>query len=108
MNVEHLLDVFTGTSIDTNTSDVWDACAQFMTHLYWHKQRPTVLGRKITDLPDDHPFKFVCLFGLSKLFESTGNYAEQERLLSHVLRLARGQGNDVGVAFTLASEAETL
>jgi len=34
-NVEHLLDVF--TSVNTKSKEVWDACAKFMDHLYWHK-----------------------------------------------------------------------
>jgi hypothetical protein len=38
VNVEHLLDVF--TTIDGDSDDVWDACADFMTHLYWHKSDP--------------------------------------------------------------------
>jgi len=107
VNVEHLLNVFTGASIDINTNDAWIVCAHFLTHLYWHKQRPTVLGPKITGLPDDHPFKHACLFELSKSFESTGNYAEQKCLLSHALRLAKGQGNNVRVAFTLVWLTET-
>jgi hypothetical protein len=52
VNVEHLLDVF--TTIDTNSEGVWDACADFMMHLYWHKKRLTILKPKIEGLSDDH------------------------------------------------------
>jgi hypothetical protein len=44
VNVEHLLDIF--TSIDANSDDVWDACANFMEHLFWHKPRLTRSGAK--------------------------------------------------------------
>jgi hypothetical protein len=67
VNIEHLLDVF--TSIDTNSDDVWNACINFMRHLYWHKPRGTVLQRKIEGLPDDHRSKPQCLFWLSRLFQ---------------------------------------
>lgn len=97
VNVEHLLNVFVATDAD----DVWDACAHFMDHLYWHKKRLTVLGPKIKGLPDDHPFKPRCLFELSTLYESVGNFAEQKQLLSHVLKLERERENDNRVALTL-------
>jgi tetratricopeptide (TPR) repeat protein len=98
-NVEHLLDVFTST--DPNAGDVWDACIHFMDHLYWHKPRRTVLGPKIEALPDNHPSKSRCLFGLSRLFESVGNPAEQKRLLSQALTLERENRNVERVASTL-------
>ena len=107
VNVEHLLNVFIGTPIDTNAEDIWVACAHFLEHLFWHKPRQTVLGPKIIGLPDDHPYKPKCLFELSKLFQSVGNYAEQKRLLSHVLRLYRQRGNNAGVAATLGWLSET-
>jgi hypothetical protein len=71
VNVEHLLDVF--TTIDGDSDDVWDACADFMSHLRWHKNRPTVLRAKIEGLPDDHCCKPKCLYELSRLFGSIGN-----------------------------------
>ena len=52
-NVEHLLEVF--TSVDANSVDVWDACAYFMGHLYWHKRRLVVLRPKIEALSDTPP-----------------------------------------------------
>ena len=70
VNIEHLLDVF--TSIDANSGDVWNACAYFMNHLYWHKKRLVVLGPKIERLADNHYLKPVCLFQLSQLFRSIG------------------------------------
>ena len=96
VNVEHLLDVF--MPINTDAGDALDACAHFMEHLYWHKPRQTVLGSKIEDIPEDHPSKAKCLYQLSRTFGSLGNHAEQNRLLSQVLRLERKQGNDRRVA----------
>ena len=98
-NVEHLLDVF--TSIDANSVDVWDTCARFMTHLYWHKRRLVTLGPKIEGLPDDHRSKPKCLFELSRLFDSVGNHTERKRLLTHTLALWRKRGDDLEVANTL-------
>ena len=98
-NVEHLLDVF--TSVDANSVDVWDACAFFTRHLYWHKQRLIVLGPKIEGLPDDHSSKPECLLQLSLLFDSMGNAVEQKRLLVHALELWRGRGDDLQVAEAL-------
>ena len=91
-NVEHLLDVF--TSVGTDSDDIWDACINFMRHLFWHKRRLIVLRRKIELLPDDHPFKLECSYELSRLFYSVGNHTEQKRLLSHVLELLKVRGND--------------
>ena len=92
VNVEHLLDVF--TSIDAKSEGVWDACAKFINHLYWHKPRLVILGPKIRALPDDHPFKLRCLQELSRLFDSVGNQVERKRLLTHALGLWRARGND--------------
>ena len=105
VNVEHLLDIF--TSIDRNLENVWDACARFMDHLYRHKQRLVVLGPKIEALPDDHPSKARCLQGLSSLFRSVGNLVECKRLLTHTLKLWRGQGDDYRVAEIMCSLSET-
>ena len=101
MNVEHLLDVF--TSIDANAPDVWDSCSKFIRHLYWLKPRQIVLKSKIEGLPDDHPSKPGCLFGLSQLSGSVGDYAEQKRLLTHTLTLWREWRDDSRVALTLRS-----
>ena len=99
VNVEHLLDVF--TSADTNSVDVWDACASFMEHLYWHKPRQVLLGPKIEGLPDDHRFKPRCLYQLSLLFDSVGNYTEEKRVLIRALKLWRERGVDFRAAQTL-------
>jgi tetratricopeptide (TPR) repeat protein len=104
VNVEHLLDVF--TSINTNSDNVWDACIDFMEHLYWHKPRLVVLATKLEGLPDNHPSKPWGLFHLSRLFDSVGNYAERKRLLIHTLQLWREQGDDFEVAETLRLLAE--
>ena len=101
VNVEHMLDVFTST--DTGFDGVWDACAHFMEHLGWHKQRLVVLGPKIEGLPDDHRSKPECLFQLSELFHSVGRFAEQKRLLDHALNLWRERRNDLKIAQTLRS-----
>ena len=99
VNVEHLLDVL--TSIDGNSANVWDTCASFMEHLYWHKLRLVGLGPKIEGLPDDHRSKPACLLGLSRLFDSVGNHAESKRLLIQALGLWRERGDELRVADTL-------
>ena len=98
-NVEHLLDVF--TSIDANSNAVWNACAQFMDHLYWCKPRLVILGPKINGLSDGHPSKPRCLFGLSYLFYAVGNYAESKRLGISALELYREWKNEGQVAGAL-------
>jgi tetratricopeptide (TPR) repeat protein len=99
VNVEHLLNVF--TSIDIGSKDVWDACASFMEHLYWHKPQLVMLRPKFEGLPDNHPSKPECLYGLSRLFRSVGNYVEEKQLLGHTLELWRGQRNRFQVAEAL-------
>jgi len=108
VNVEHLLDVF--TTIDTNSDGIWEACINFMAHLYWHKGRLTTLKPKIEGLPDCHLSKPECLFQLSRLFESVGNNVERKQLLSQALKLLREQGSDRDVATALMqlSEANRL
>ena len=96
VNIEYLLDVF--TSIDANSDDVWNACINFMRHLFWHKRRVIVLRRKIELLPDDHPFKLECSYELSRLFYSVGEHSEQKKLLTHILTLLKERGNDHLVA----------
>ena len=91
VNVEHLLDVF--TSIDPDADGVWEACADFIAHLYWHKPRHTVLNQKISGLPDGRTSKPRCLVELAKLFHLVGNYVERKRLLSQTLGLISGQGD---------------
>jgi len=104
VNVEHLFDVF--TSIDANSVDVWDGCANFVRHLRWHKNRFVVLGPKIEGLPDDHRSKPECLFELSELLYSIGSDVECKRLLTHTLKLHRERGNDSQVAQTLVYLAD--
>ena len=104
VNIEYLLDVF--TSVDANSDNIWDACADFMRHLSWHNKRLVVLRPKIEGLPDDHRSKPECLFELSQLFHSIGNYVESKRLLIHALMLWRAQGNDLRVAETMMSLAD--
>jgi len=107
-NVEHLLDVF--ASIDANSKDVWRACDGFMNHLHWHKPRLVVLGPRIEALPDDHPYKPRCLRNLSRLFDSVGNQVERKRIVTHILKLWRDQGDGNHVAVTLSdlSDANRL
>jgi len=105
VNVEHLLNIF--TSIDANSDSVWDASANFMKHLYWHKKRLVVLGPRIEGLPDDHRSKPECLFWLSRLFDLVGNLMDRQRVLFHVLKLLREQGDDLGVAITLRELSDT-
>ena len=101
MNVEHLLDVF--TSADVTTDDVWDACAHFLEHLFYHKQRNTALAGKIEGLPDDHPLKPQCLFQLSELLGQVGNFTKQQKLLTHVLELERERMDRLWIARALKS-----
>ena len=99
VNVEHLFNVF--TSIDTISVGIWDTCAYFMRHLYWHERRLVALGLKIEKLPDDHRSKPECLFQLGRLFESVGNFTEQKRLFAYTLKLQRERGENIRVAGTL-------
>ena len=101
INVEHLLDAF--TTIDADSQSVWDTCARFMDQLYWQKLRLVTLGPKIEALPDGHPSKAQCLFGLARLFNSVGNLVEFKQLLTHSLKLWREQGNDIQIAVTLSA-----
>jgi len=100
VNIEHLLDVF--TAIDVTSGDIWDACARFMEHLFWHKPRLVVFGPKIERLPDNHPSKPQCLYQLSQLFELVGNFVERKRLLIHASELWKERGDDHWVAITLS------
>ena len=104
INVEHLINVF--TTLDTDACDVWEACAYFMEHLYWHKPRQTILRSKIEGLPDGHRSKPRCLSGLSRLFHSVGNFVEEKRALYHLLKLERERGDDSWVAWTLIRLAD--
>ena len=99
VNVEHLLNVF--ATVDPNPESVWVACAKFMAQLHRHKPRLVTLGPKIEAIPDNHPSKPQCLFDLSSLFYSVGNYTERKRLLTHSLKLWRERGNDLQVAQSL-------
>ena len=105
VNVEHLLDIF--ATIDTESESIWDSCAKFMAQLYWHKPRLVTLGPKIVALPDGHPSKAQCLWNLSRLFDSVGNFTERRRLLSHSLKLWREDGDDLHVAQTLSDLSGT-
>jgi len=99
VNVEHLLDVF--TTIYMGSNNVWDVCRYFMDHLTWYKPRLVLLGPKVEALPDSHPSKPRCLFGLSGLLNLVGNHTESKRLLIYTLKLWREWGDDVEVAETL-------
>ena len=99
VNVEHLFNVF--ATPDADSTDIWYACANFMSHLRWYKPRLVMLGPKIERLPDSHPYKPKCLFMLSLLFSLVGNNVERKRLLVHTLDLYREQGNSLKVAQTL-------
>jgi tetratricopeptide (TPR) repeat protein len=98
-NVEHLLNEF--TSIEKGSNAVWDACANFMRHLHWHKQRKIVLGPKVLALPDTHPSKSLCLFELSRVLQSLGSDAERVGLLTHSLALAKKQNDLYRIGLTL-------
>ena len=99
VNVEHLLNTF--TTIDPDSDGVWVACIGFLRHLYWHKPRQTVLGKKIEGLPDNHRSKPMGLRWLASLFGRIGNATEKTRLLNHVLKLGRERGDDRLVGWVL-------
>ena len=101
VNVEHLLDVF--TSVDVHSEEVWEACVEFIDHLYWHKPRLVILGPKIEALSDDHPSKPQCLQALSLLFGAIGNQLDYWRVLHHALDIWREQGDECQVADALRS-----
>ena len=103
-NVEHLIDVF--TTIDPNSHDAWEACANFMKHLHWHKQRKTVLGPKVETLPDSHPSKAVCLFELARVLQAIGSDMERKGLLYHALKLEKQRGDPVRIILTLGYLSE--
>ena len=108
VNVEHLRDTF--TSLDASAGDVWDACSNFMAHLYWHKPRKTVLGVKIEGLSDDHPSKPNGLFELSQMCNKVGNHSERKQLLTQALKLEKERGDRPRIAQTLSrlSDANRL
>ena len=99
VNVEHLLDIF--ASIDADLSSFWDACAHFINHLHWHKNRLVTLGPKIEGLSDDHYSKPGCLYHLSKLFYAAGNYTKVKQLLVWAVELWREWMEDLQVANAL-------
>ena len=103
VNVEHVLDIF--SSIDPDSNSTWEACADFIRHLRWHKRRPIVLGSRIEELPDDHPSKPRCLVQLARILNSLGNFSESKRLRTLTIKLWRERGNDHEVAKTLKSLA---
>ena len=96
VNVDHLLDVF--ASIDGDSETTWNTRANFMSHLNWHEPRHLVLGSKIERLPDDHPSKPICLYRLSQWLASLGNYSEQKRAVTYVLKLCRELEDPSGIA----------
>ena len=99
VNVEHLLDAF--TSIDPDTTNIWEVCCYFMKHLYWHKPHHTTLKSKIETLPGDHPSKSKCLLGLSQLLREVGNHVERKRILVLTLEFERRWGSGAQLAQTL-------
>jgi len=101
VNTEHLLDVFTTIDMNSESSNVWDVSSYFMEHLYWYKPRLVLLGPKIEALPDAHPSKPRCLFGLSQMFNLVGNFVECRRLLICTLPLWRERGDKFEVGLTL-------
>ena len=104
VNVEYLVDVF--MSLNPGADEVWEAYANFITHLYWHKPRRTVLGQRIEGLPDDHQRKVKCLIELAWLFHSIGNHVEKKRHLDNALKLARKQGGGYWAARVLRELAD--
>ena len=104
VNIEHMLNVF--MSID-DSEEVWDACYNFMEHLFWYKPRLIVLGPKIKGLSYDHPSKLKCLSRLAWLLYDVGHHVESKQLLTHALKLWREQGDDFRTAETLCGISRT-
>ena len=98
-NVEHLFDVV--TSIDANSDNVWGACIEFLSRLYWHKPRSIGFGQRIEGLPDDHPSKPHGLFWLSNLAQLAGDHSERARLLTKALELWKAVGDLPGATMKL-------
>ena len=90
-NVEHLLDVL--TSAYPNSDGVWNACGDFMDHLFWYKPRRTVLEARIEGLSNSHPSKSYCLLVLGRLFELVGNDTGRKRVLTNALKVEKERGN---------------
>ena len=105
VNVEHLLGIF--TSVDSDSDNVWEACANFASHLSTHKPRPVTLLSQIEGLPDNHPSKLRCLHMFSRLLaENYSGRPAAKRLLVHILKLNREWACAHRVAATLRSLAE--
>ena len=104
VNIEHLLGIF--ASVDANSENVWEACANFAKHLSKHKPRLVTLASNVEVLPDNHPSKPRCLSSFSELFDLTGRYPERKRSLTHTLRLDRERGDDPRTAMTLSALAD--
>ena len=107
VNVEHLLDIF--TEVNANSDSVRDASVDFMTHLVWHKRRPTVLRLKVEGLPDGRHSKPRDSLDISRFLPSVRNHVKRKRLLN-TLDHCGAWGNDRGVALLLwqLSEANRL
>ena len=96
LNVEHLLDVF--TTIDRSSDQIWEACNYFIEHLFYHKQRLTILKAKIEGPPDGCRARLECWYKLAYLVLTIGNYAESKRLATLALTHWREEGSDRRVA----------
>ncbi|KAF9785562.1 hypothetical protein BJ322DRAFT_1109000 [Thelephora terrestris] len=103
-NVKHLLKVF--TSLDADSDDNCDTCANFMMHLSCHEPRSTALRPKIEGLPDKNLSKTRCSFEPSQLSRLAGNDMDGKRPLAHALKIGKEWGNDEQVALTLRHLAE--
>ena len=95
INVEHLLDVF--TTIEGSSDEVWEACDNFLAHLFHHKQRLTILKAKIEGLPDGCSPRMDCWYKLASLVFAVGNMVEAKRLATYALTQRR-EGSDRQVA----------
>ena len=96
VNVEHLLDVF--TTIEGGSDEVWEACDNFIEHLYYHKQRLTILKAKIEGITDGRNPRLGCWYKLAYLVFAVGNFVEAKRLVTHALTNWRGEGSENQVA----------
>jgi hypothetical protein len=99
LNVEHLLDIF--TTIDPDSEGVWDACINFMRHLFGTKSdSPFCSKRSRGSLMTIAPNLTACSSSHG-CFDRLEDQAECKRLVTHTLKLWRERGDDNEVARVL-------
>lgn len=106
INAEHLINISLSPDAASDSEAVWNGCASFLDHIYWHKPRAVILGPQIEGLADDHPTKPRCLSSLANLAYQLGNIAESKRLRLHVIGLLKQRGDIFNATCTLLELAD--